>query len=46
VPFLLRPTGEGTYTFVGECYVQGFMKGEMLKDEYGLKAQMETVDIM
>jgi hypothetical protein len=29
VPFVLRPTGEGSFRFVGEAYVHGRMFGEM-----------------
>ncbi|KAH6975769.1 hypothetical protein EDB80DRAFT_549235, partial [Ilyonectria destructans] len=28
VPFSIRPTGRGTYTLVGECYVNGVMDSE------------------
>jgi Heterokaryon incompatibility protein (HET) len=31
VPYLLRPR-EGGYFFVGECYIQGVMQGEVLRD--------------
>lgn len=30
VPFVLRPQGDGTHALVGECWVQGLMKGEAL----------------
>ena len=34
VPFLLRPTDSPSfYTFVGECYLEGFMKGEAFASE-------------
>ncbi|KAM7211320.1 Heterokaryon incompatibility protein (HET) domain containing protein [Rhypophila decipiens] len=29
VPWLVRPSRSGTYTFVGECYVHGIMDGEL-----------------
>ncbi|KAI2631771.1 heterokaryon incompatibility protein-domain-containing protein [Xylaria nigripes] len=29
LPFVARPTGHGTYTLVGECYVDGIMDGEI-----------------
>ncbi|KAI0189064.1 heterokaryon incompatibility protein-domain-containing protein [Astrocystis sublimbata] len=32
VPFILRPTERGTYTLVGECYVDGIMDGELFSD--------------
>jgi hypothetical protein len=28
VPFILRPTNQGVYRLVGECYVHGIMDGE------------------
>jgi hypothetical protein len=31
VPFVVRPTGDGLYKLVGECYIHGFMYGEALK---------------
>ena len=31
VPFILRTTEEGDFTFVGECYVHGIMDGELFK---------------
>ncbi|GAW22121.1 hypothetical protein ANO14919_116560 [Xylariales sp. No.14919] len=33
VPFIVRPTGRGTYTFVGECYIDGVMDGETFAGE-------------
>ncbi|KAK7973080.1 hypothetical protein PG996_007309 [Apiospora saccharicola] len=32
VPFVLRPRDDGSYMFMGETYVHGYMKGEM-KDQ-------------
>ena len=40
VPNLLRPPAAETYTLVGECYVHGLMRGEVLYNEYELKDQM------
>ncbi|KAK7429329.1 hypothetical protein QQZ08_004141 [Neonectria magnoliae] len=40
VPYLLRPTGRGTYTLIGETYLLGVMNGEALSDD-----QYEDVDI-
>ncbi|KAI1438841.1 heterokaryon incompatibility protein-domain-containing protein [Xylaria sp. CBS 124048] len=31
VPFVVRSTGRGTYTIIGECYVDGIMDGEALE---------------
>ncbi|KAI1359683.1 heterokaryon incompatibility protein-domain-containing protein [Xylaria arbuscula] len=39
VPFVVRPTGPGTYTIVGECYVDGVMDGEIM-EEKRLKAEV------
>ncbi|TRX93544.1 hypothetical protein FHL15_005516 [Xylaria flabelliformis] len=33
VPFVIRPTGKGTYTLVGECYIDGIMDGETFEAE-------------
>jgi hypothetical protein len=46
LPFVLRPTGTGTYTFVGECYMQGFMHGETLDDRWGLREQIGPVNLV
>jgi hypothetical protein len=32
VPYVLRPCDDGFYRLVGECYVDGAMHGEALKD--------------
>jgi hypothetical protein len=31
VPYVIRPIGDETYRFVGECHAHGIMKGEGLK---------------
>lgn len=31
IPYIIRPRTDGTYTLVGECWVQGLMHGEALK---------------
>ncbi|KAF2135421.1 uncharacterized protein K452DRAFT_303559 [Aplosporella prunicola CBS 121167] len=31
VSVLLRPENRGFYTFVGQCYVQGFMRGKTIE---------------
>lgn len=33
VPYVLRPTGDGFYTIVGECYVDDIMHGESLSHD-------------
>jgi hypothetical protein len=35
VPFILRPSSQGNYQLIGECYVSGIMRGEAL--DMGLK---------
>ncbi|KAK7189516.1 het domain-containing protein [Paraphaeosphaeria sporulosa] len=40
VPYILRPTGQDSWTFVGECYVDGMMFGET-RD---LKENLDTQD--
>lgn len=40
VPFVIRPTGRGTYTLVGECYVDGVMDGETLEAVAGTTAEL------
>jgi hypothetical protein len=42
VPFILREQGT-QFTLVGECYVHGVMKGEMLEDP---SAGLETLCII
>ncbi|KAF2162445.1 hypothetical protein M409DRAFT_27070 [Zasmidium cellare ATCC 36951] len=32
VPVILRPLAKGQYRLVGECYLQGFMEGEAVRD--------------
>ena len=45
VPFVLRHRPEdGNYTLIGECYVHGFMHGEMLTDD--LKNRIDWIDII
>lgn len=35
VPIVLRPSGDGSFTVIGECYVHGLMHGEALSlDDY------------
>jgi hypothetical protein len=47
IPFILRPTGNvNELTLVGDCYVQDFMHGEMLDDQYGLKERIERIHIV
>ncbi|KAJ8132312.1 hypothetical protein O1611_g1317 [Lasiodiplodia mahajangana] len=43
VPFVVRPTGHGTYTFVGECYVDGIMDGEIFSGEHAEARSPETI---
>jgi hypothetical protein len=41
IPYILRPTGRGTYTLISDCFLQGMMQGEALTDD-----SYETVDII
>ncbi|VUC31794.1 unnamed protein product [Clonostachys rosea] len=43
VPFVLRPTGSGTYTVLGECYVDGVMDGEALQEAAASGIPLETI---
>jgi hypothetical protein len=42
VPFVLRERGDGTYGYVGDCYVEGLMKGEYFDAGRG-RARREDV---
>jgi hypothetical protein len=47
VPLMLRPSAETpNFTLVGECYLHGFMHGEMLHDHWGLKNKIGPVTIV
>ena len=47
VPFVLRPTAETpNFTLIGECYIHGFMHGEMLQSCWGLKEKIGPVHIV
>jgi hypothetical protein len=47
MPFVLRPTGNANeFNLVGDCYMQGFMHGEMLDDQYGLKERIKRINIV
>ena len=37
IPVLLREQEEGTYQFIRECYLDGFMNGEVLDKARGLR---------
>ena len=47
LPFVLRPLAEtSNFTLVGECYIHGFMHGEMLDGCWGLKEKIRPVTIV
>jgi hypothetical protein len=47
VPMILRRTTiSGEYTLIGECYVYGFMNGEMLHDELHVKENIHPIKIV
>ncbi|KAH7014782.1 heterokaryon incompatibility protein-domain-containing protein [Ilyonectria destructans] len=43
VPFVIRPTGRGTYTLVGECYIDGVMDGEALEAVAASPELLDTI---
>lgn len=45
VPYILRPTTDGHFLFVGACYVEGLMNGEAIDmlEEGNLEAQIFTL---
>ncbi|KAI0871315.1 heterokaryon incompatibility protein-domain-containing protein [Hypoxylon argillaceum] len=43
MPFVVRPTECGTYTLVGECYVDGIMDGETFAGEDSETQLTETI---
>ncbi|KAL7919896.1 heterokaryon incompatibility domain-containing protein [Trichoderma austrokoningii] len=44
VPYVLRPCRNGHYTLVGECYVDGMMRGEV-RDRFARKAHETSFSI-
>lgn len=44
VPYVLRPCKNGRYTLVGECYVDGMMRGEV-RDRFPRKAHETSFSI-
>ena len=45
VPFVMRPTSKtGEHILIGECYVQGGMHGELIKQ--GIAEEMQDVVIV
>jgi hypothetical protein len=46
-PFLLRRTADPLkFTVVGDCYMYGFMHGEMLDDRWGLKDKIGPISLV
>ncbi|KAI0188581.1 heterokaryon incompatibility protein-domain-containing protein [Xylaria flabelliformis] len=43
VPLVIRATGRGTYTLVGECYIDGIMDGETFEAEGFEDGLLETI---
>jgi hypothetical protein len=43
VPFVVRPTGRGRYSLIGECYVDGVMNGEIFQSS-GLTTQKIQIE--
>ncbi|PVH74686.1 hypothetical protein DL98DRAFT_519127 [Cadophora sp. DSE1049] len=47
VPFVLRPTARtGEYEVIGDCYVNGFMNGEMLEDRWNVRENIGSLTIV
>ncbi|KAI0403147.1 heterokaryon incompatibility protein-domain-containing protein [Xylaria palmicola] len=44
-PLILRPAGNGTYSVIGECCVDGVMHGEAMRDLEAGRYQLDTVVI-
>lgn len=44
MPVVLRPVGK-RYEVVGECYVDGFMKGEAMESLDAGKYQLESITL-
>ena len=45
VPFIIRPTPDGTYQLIGECYCHGIMNGEALEDETQWKKSLREITL-
>ena len=45
-PMILRSVSGSFFTVVGECYLHGFMHGEMLDDQWGLKENISQIRII
>ena len=46
VPLILRPTSTGTFQLVGECYLHGFMRGQMLDNRWNLREEIGPVTLV
>ena len=46
VPMILRACGNGQRQIVGECYLHGFMDGEMLDERWGFQDAVRPVEIV
>jgi hypothetical protein len=46
-PFVLRPTADPcSFEVVGDCYIHGFMNGEMLDKQWGVKEKIAQINIV
>ncbi len=43
LPYVIRPCGEGRYTLIGDCYVNGLMYGEAMDME---DVKTETITLV
>jgi len=41
LPYVIRPRGDGTYRYIGDCYLDGVMYGEAMVD--GRKSEVFTL---
>lgn len=47
VPFVLRPTVDQlAFQLLGDCYIHGFMKGEMLSDRWGTRDLIKAISLV
>lgn len=43
LPYILRDYGDGTHAFIGDCYIDGVMYGELLNSEAGIEIESFTL---
>ncbi|KAF2852158.1 HET-domain-containing protein [Plenodomus tracheiphilus IPT5] len=45
VPFVLKPSGQGVYKLVGDCYLHGVMDGQIIEELQGGRCKLEMIVI-